>query len=262
MTPQRILVTGAAGRLGRAAVKALVARGHTVLGFDLRPTPGLPESQSVVGTLQDGELLNRSAVGVDAIIHLAATPDDARFPRGDPPDDGDNFLAELVPNNIVGGYHVLEAARKAGVKRVILASSGQVVDGYVDAGRTPVLADWPTHPKYLYASTKVFLEALGQGYAHAHGMQVLAVRLGWCPRDMRQVAQIAASPEDQDAFLSPGDARRFFACAVEAAELPTFAPVFVTSLPLGKVLYDLAPAKELVGFVPQDSWPTGAEEFS
>lgn len=261
MNTQRILVTGSAGRLGRAAVKALVARGHTVVGFDLRPTPGLPESQSVVGTLQDAELLNRTAVGADAILHLAATPDDARFPRGNPPDDGDNFLAELVPNNIVGGYHVLEAARKAGVKRIILASSGQVVDGYVDAGHTPVLAEWPAHPKYLYASTKVFLEALGQGYAHAHGMNVLAVRLGWCPRDLGQVAQIAASPEDQDAFLSPGDAGRFFTCAVEAAELPPFAAVFVTSLPLGQILYDLTPAKELVGFVPRDSWPTGAEDF-
>ena len=259
MKTSRILVTGSAGRLGRAAVTELVARDHTVVGFDLRPTPGLPDS--VVGTLQDADLLNRLAVGVDAIIHLAATPDDARFPRGAEPDDGDNFLSELVPNNIVGGYHVLEAARNNGVKRVILASTGQVVDGYLDAGRSPVRADWPTHPRYLYASTKVFLEALGSAYAHAHGMQVLAVRLGWCPRDAGQVAQIAASAEDQDVFLSPGDAGRFFACAVEADNLPPFAPVFVTSLPLGKILYDLAPAKELVGFAPQDSWPTGAEAY-
>ena len=261
MNPQRILVTGSAGRLGRAVVNELTAHGHTVIGFDLRPTPGLADS--IVGTLQDADLLNRTAVGVDAILHLAATPDDARFPRDAPPNDGDNFLSELVPNNIVGGYHVFEAARKNGVKRVILASSGQVVDGYVDAGRTPVRADWPTHPKYLYASTKVFLEALGSAYAHAHGIKVIAVRLGWCPRDAGQVAQIAASPEDQDAFLSPGDAGRFFACAVaaELGGLPAFAPVFVTSLPLGKILYDLTPAKELVGFVPRDSWPTGAEEF-
>ncbi len=261
MKTSRILVTGSAGRLGRAAVKELVARGHTVVGFDLRPTPGLPDS--VVGTLQDADLLNRLAVGVDAIIHLAATPDDARFPRGAAPDDGDNFLSELVPNNIVGGYHVLEAARKNGVKRVILASTGQVVDGYLDAGKTPVLADWPTHPRYLYASTKVFLEALGSAYAHAHGMKVLAVRLGWCPRDAVQVAQIAASPEDQDVFLSPGDAGRFFARAAEcdAGRLPPFASLFVTSLPRGTPFYDLAPAKELVGFEPQDLWPTGAEEY-
>ncbi len=259
MKPQRILITGSAGRLGRAAVQELVACGHSVLGFDLRPTPGLAEF--IVGNLQDTDALNRAAVGVDVLIHLAATPDDARFPRGLPPDDGDNFLSELVPNNIVGGYHVLEAARNNGVKKVLLASTGQVVDGYLDAGRMPVLASWPTHPRYLYASTKVFLEALGSAYAHAHGMKVIAVRLGWCPRDAGQVAQIAASPEDQDVFLSPGDAGRFFACAVEAdsARLPPFAALFVTSLPLRNLLYDLTLTRELVGFVPQDSWPTGAE---
>ena len=263
MKTQRILVTGSAGRLGRAAVKELAARGHTVIGFDLRPTPGLPASQSHIGTLQDAATLVELATGVDAIIHLAATPDDARFPRGAYPDDGDNFLAELVPNNIVGGYHVLEAARKTGVKKLILASTGQVVDGHLEAGSFPVKAEWPTHPKYLYASTKVFLEALGQAYAHAHGMKVLAVRLGWCPRDAGQVAQIAASPEDQDVFLSPGDAGRFFACAVEmdVASLPMFAPVFVTSLALNQFWYDLTPAKDLVGFIPQESWPTGAEAY-
>jgi len=261
MKSLRILVTGSAGRLGRAGVTELVARGHTVIGFDLRPTPGLPAGQSVVATLQDVEALNRAATGIDALIHLAATPDDARFPRGAAPDDGDNFLSELVPNNIVGGYHVLEAARKNGVPKVLLASTGQVVDGYVDAGRMPVMADWPPHPRYLYASTKVFLEALGSAYAHAHGMKVLAVRLGWCPRDAGQVAQIAASADDQDVFLSPGDAGRFFACFVEkdAEELPAFAPLFVTSAPRVKLFYDLAPAKELVGFIPQDSWPTGAD---
>ena len=179
MNPQRILVTGSAGRLGRAAVKALAARGHIVIGFDLRPTPGIPEAQSITGTLQDTDAIEQAAEGTDAIIHLAATPDDARFPRGTPPDDGDNFLSELVPNNIVGGYHVMEAARKTGVKKIVLASTGQVVDGYVEAGRMPVQAGWPLHPKYLYASTKVFLEALGQSYAHAHGMKVIAVRLGW-----------------------------------------------------------------------------------
>lgn len=259
MKPQRILITGSAGRLGRAAVRELVARGHSVLGFDQHPTPGLTEF--IVGTLQDADALNRAAAGADVLIHLAATPDDATFPRGVAPNDGDNFLSELVPNNIVGSYHVLEAARKNGVQKVLLASSGQVVDGYLDQGQSPVLASWPTHPRYLYASTKVFLEAIGSAYAHAHGMKVLAVRLGWCPRDAGQVAQIAASPEDQDVFLSPGDAGRFFACAVEAelARLPPFAPVFVTSLPLQHLLYDLAPARELVNFVPQESWPTGAE---
>lgn len=259
MESKRILVTGSAGRLGRAAVRELVSRGHLVRGFDLRPTPNLESDQYTIGALHDFNALRQLTQSADTIIHLAATPDDAQFPRGST--DQDNFIAQLVPNNIIGAYHVLEAARVSGVKRLILASSGQVVDGYLDVGRKPVSADWPTHPRYLYASTKVFLEAIGQAYAHAHAMEVLAVRLGWCPRDAGQVAQIAASDEDQDVYLSPGDAGRFFAAAVESETLPPFTPVFVTSRPRGVPFYDLEPAKKLIGFVPQDSWPTGAEDW-
>src|SRR5579871_6212794 len=108
MTPHRVLVTGSAGRVGRAAVAGLTARGHTVIGFDVRPTPGLPPAQSVVAGLGDVQALRDAAKGVDCVIHLAATPDDARYPRGTPPDDGDNFLTELVPNNVIGPYHVME----------------------------------------------------------------------------------------------------------------------------------------------------------
>ncbi|MFO0823148.1 MAG: NAD(P)-dependent oxidoreductase [Gemmataceae bacterium] len=177
-TSQRILVTGSAGRIGRAAVAELVARGHTVIGFDMRPTPGIPAEQSVVGTLTDVEAMRRAAKGTDAIIHLAATPDDVQYPRGTPPNDGDNFLGELVPNNIVGPYQVMEAARTLGVKRVILASTGQVIAGHLLADNIPVTPESPPRPRYLYACTKVFLEALGQVYAKEHGLEVLAVRLG------------------------------------------------------------------------------------
>ena len=64
----------------------------------------------------DAPAVSRAAEGVDALIHLAATPDD------------DDFLTKLLPNNILGAYHVLEAARLAGVRRVVLASSGVAVE--------------------------------------------------------------------------------------------------------------------------------------
>lgn len=259
--PQRVLVTGSAGRLGRAAVKALVAVGHTVVGFDLRATPGLPEPACVVGSLLDDTLLRTAIAGADCLIHLAATPDDAIYPRRPAPDDGDNFESELLPNNILAGYRVLDAARKAGVRRVILASTGQVIDGHLDDHNTPVTVSAPFRPKYLYACTKVFLEAVGQVYALHHGMSVLAVRLGWCPRDAVQVGEIRADAEAQDVYLSPGDAGRFFAVAVDATTLPPFAVVNVTSRPVRHRLYDLEPTRQLVGFAPQDQWPTGAEDF-
>ncbi len=257
----RILVTGSAGRLGRAAVKALVANGHRVLGLDVRPTLGLPANQSLVATLADVAVLRAAARDVDRIIHLAATPDDAKYPRGTPPDDGDNFLDGLVPNNIVGLYNVLEAARLAKVPRVVLASTGQVVDRHVDNGQVPLNGSSRFAPRYLYACTKVFLEAIGEVYSREHGMAVIAVRLGWCPRDAGQVAEITRSVEDQDVYLSPGDAGRFFAACVEAETVSGFHVAYATSKPVKTLLYDLTETTALTGFVPQDRWPTGASEW-
>jgi uronate dehydrogenase len=256
-TPQRVLVTGSAGRIGRAVVAELVARGHIVTGFDVRPTPGLPPERSVVATLADLDALRKAATGAYAIVHLAATPDDARFPRGASPDDGDNFVSELVPNNVVGPYHLMETARTLGIPRVILASTGQVIDGHLRDGNVPVTPESPPRPRYLYACTKVFLEALGQVYAKEHGIEVLAVRLGWCPRDAGQVAEISSSERAQDVYLSPGDAGRFFAAAVEAEKLPPFAVVYATSRHTHALRYDLTLTRELLGWEPRERWPEG-----
>ncbi|MDY3563273.1 NAD(P)-dependent oxidoreductase [Gemmata sp. JC673] len=258
-TPKRILVTGSAGRIGRAAVSELVARGHSVVGFDLHPTPGLSADRSVVAPLADVAALRRAATGADVIIHLAATPDDARFPRGAAPDDGDNFLSDLVPGNIVGPYEVMEAARSLKVPRVVLASTGQVVAGYFQGGALPIAPDVLPRPRYLYACTKVFLEALGQVYANEHGITVLAVRLGWCPRP-GQEEEFRQSDFGPDVYLSPGDAGRFFAATVEASALPPFAVVYSTSRHVRKHMYDLTSAQELLGWAPRDQWPAGSGE--
>lgn len=252
-----VLITGSAGRLGRAAVAELTARGHTVIGFDLVPTPGLPRSQRVVAGLYDVAALRAAATGAAAVIHLAATPDDSNFPRdGNGPD---NFLSELLPNNVAGVYRVFEIVRQLGIPRLIAASTGQVIDRHLDAGRVPVNADTPFAPRYLYAATKVFLEAVGRAYAAQHGIDVLAVRLGWCPRDAGQVAIIRSSPEDQDVYLSPGDAGRFFAAAVEAKPWGGFRVLYATSQPVAKTLYELGDAKELLGWEPSEMWPTGCD---
>jgi nucleoside-diphosphate-sugar epimerase len=248
-----VLVTGSAGRVGQAAVEALMTAGLPVVGFDLRPTRGLPAEHSVVATLADVEALRRAAAGSRCIIHLAATPDDARYPRGPAPDDGDNFLSELVPNNVAGAYHVMEAARKAAVPRVVLASTGQVIAGPLLAGRIPVNASTPPEPRYLYACTKVFLEALGQVYAREHGITVLAVRLGWCPR-VGQEEELRQSEVGPDVYLSPGDAGRFFVAAATATNLPPYSILYATSMPVRKERYDLTETTRLIGYEPRDSW--------
>jgi uronate dehydrogenase len=254
---QHILVTGSAGQIGKAAVIALVNAGLPVVGFDMRPTPGLPLDKSIVGSLTDTELLRTAAKNARCIIHLAATPDDARYPRGEAPDDGDNFLTELVPNNIIGTYSVMEAARKGNVPRVILASTGQVIFGHLAAGHIPVTPELLPQPRYLYACTKVFTESIGQAYAREHGLEVLAVRLGWCVRP-GQEEEFRQSEFGPDVYLSPGDAGRFFLSAVTVEKLPGYAVVYACSKPARQTLYDMAETKRLTGYVPQDVWDAEA----
>ncbi|HVK10107.1 MAG TPA: NAD(P)-dependent oxidoreductase [Gemmataceae bacterium] len=251
-----VMITGSAGRLGRAAVRALVAAGEPVVGYDLRPTPGLPPEQSIVGGLDDVAALGQTMAGAKCLVHLAATPDDAPGPDG----QGDNFLNDLVPNNVVGPYRVMDAAWRHHVSQVILASTGQLYDGYLRGEELPVRPDALPRPRYLYACTKVFLEALGQVYSTKHGLTVVALRLGWCPRNAGQVAEIRASELAQDVYLSPGDAGRFFTAAVRAKGLPKFSVMNVTSRFTHRERYDLSETTRLTGWAPTEQWDTGALE--
>jgi uronate dehydrogenase len=243
----RILITGSAGRIGQAAVRELRARGRLVRGFDCVPTPGLEDS--VVADITDASALRHAMRDIGTLIHLAATPDD------------DDFLTRLLPNNLLGVYQVMEAAREAGVRRLILASSGQVVWYQRFTGPFPIRADVPPTPRSWYAAAKMFLEAAARAFAEGHGLNTLVVRLGWCPRSRAQVEELAATPWGHDVYLSPADAGRFFVCAVEAPADLRFAIVYATSRPVRADLYDPAPARDLLGFEPRDTWPQGVEDW-
>jgi nucleoside-diphosphate-sugar epimerase len=247
--PPLVLVTGSAGRLGRAAVRGLLDAGCRVRGFDRIPSPAASEWR--VGELQDTAALAEVTRGVAAIVHLAATPDDGEAP--------DFFVRDLVPNNIVGLHHLLEAARLNGVPRLVLASSGQVNWFQQYGGKLPIRAEDPITPRHWYAATKVFMESVGFSYAQTLGRTVIAVRLGWCPRK-GQAPEIAANATAQDLYLSPGDAGRFFARAAIAAIPQGFHVLYAASLPLREPIFDLEPAMRLLDWKPLEQWPTGAED--
>lgn len=242
-SPKKVLITGAAGRIGKAGVAALVKEGHFVRGFDRAPSMGA--SEAIIGDIASFDAIQEAARGMDVLIHLAATPDD------------DDFMSSLLPNNIVPVHHVLEAARLHSVPRVILASSGQVNWYQHFQGPYPLRVTDPISPRYWYAVTKIFGEYAGKVYAEKHKLDVAALRLGACPRDRAAVQDIGGSEVIKNVYLSPGDAGRFLLCSVEAAGGFGFQPVFVCSQWITREIMDLEPARRLFGYEPQDRWPEG-----
>ena len=244
-SPTSVLVTGSAGRIGRAVTAELQRRGHTVRGFDRCATPGLPDS--IVGDLTDRAAVDRAMAGAQCLIHLAATPDDA------------DFFTELLPNNLAGVYNIMESARAAGVARIVLASSGQMCWWQQQRGPFPIRPEDPPTPRSWYAATKAFMEAIGYGFSQSHDISVIVARLGWCPRDAAQVAEIQAEDWAKDIYFSPGDAGRFFACAAEAPATVRHALVSAASRPLRQMRIDMSSAAKLLGYTPKEIWPQGIE---
>jgi len=112
------------------------------------------------------------------------------------------------------------------------APTARTVQSGGSEGRCPITPATPTSPRNWYALTKVLTEAAGQVYAATHGLSVVVIRPGWVPRDRAHAAELAASAHGKDGYLSPGDAGRGFAAAVEAEGLPRYTVVHVCSLPV------------------------------
>jgi nucleoside-diphosphate-sugar epimerase len=239
--PISVLVTGSAGRIGRSTCRALAARGHRVRGFDIVPTPDA--NDAATGDLTDMETVRRAMKGINAVVHLAATPDEA------------DFMTQLLPNNIVALYNVMEAAREAKVSRLVLTSTGQVVSGY--DWNTLMTTELLPRPRNWYASTKVFAETIGQAYAYRHGMSVVVIRPGWCPRTQEHAEALARSEFGPDVYFSPNDAGRCFACAATAKIDEPYVIFFATSRPARRARFDIEAAQRLIGYEPKDTWPEG-----
>lgn len=193
----RILITGAAGRLGGYLRQRLAGSDYDLRLLDITPIDPGPGEEVVVESITDLPAVTAAARDMDAIVHLAGIATEAPWP-------------DLLAVNIDGTRNVLEAARDNGIRRVVLASSNHAA-GYHQRESEPLAADLPPRPDTYYGVTKAADEALGSLYADRFDMSVASLRIGTCgdrPHDARALAT----------WLSPADfARLVHACLTAPA---------------------------------------------
>ncbi len=176
----RILITGAAGAIGALLRTELARPDRELVLLDViaPPEPAPREAaRTVTASVDDLDALLAAAEGADAIIHLAG------LATGGHPWD------EYVQVNLTGTYNVLEAARRAGVARVIYASSNHAV-GFTErpADGAQLPATLAPRPDSYYGVCKVASEALCSLYHDRHGLDAICLRIGSCrlePNDRR-----------------------------------------------------------------------------
>lgn len=232
--PRLVLVTGAAGNVGTTVFAGL--RPHYALrAFDREPTPADPAAH--IGDLADRAAVERAVAGVDTVIHLGGCP------RMDA-----DFMRDLVKPNIEGVWHMLDAARLAGVKRFIFASSGNTAFGATEL--TQLKTD-TIHAFNPYGATKVFGEAIGRWFFDTYGMEFLAVRIGYYRSRAEELN--VADPWHRRLWLGSRDLVKFFRLAVEAPKFG-YAIVYACSRCPENYL-DLTSARTLLGYEPEEEMP-------
>jgi len=246
-----IAITGSSGTIGNRLCADL-ARDHQLVRIDLRDA-------DVTADVQDLAALERAFGGCETVIHLAGVV------------SVEASWEDVAGPNIAGTYNAFEAARRAGVKRVIFASSNHAV-GMHEVENLPAIyepgfglvvrTDTPYRPDSLYGVWKAFGETLGRYYSDNHGMQVTCVRIGSItPQDDPRDPSVAAS----SGWLPLTAAQKFARYAATWMSHRDFArlvrAILARDVPYAVIygvgdnatrFWDLEPGRAIFGFWPLD----------
>lgn len=231
-----MLLTGASGRIGSTLRDGWRGTFPLLRLVDRRDLgPAAAGEEVVVLDLADFAGLGRAMRGVDVVVHLAAIPSEERFER-------------LLDANIRATYNVFEAARQAGVGRVVYASTNHVT-GFYPRAQT-IGPEEAVRPDSLYAVTKVFGEALGRLYADKWELDVVCVRIG-------SFAERPTSAHALGMWLSPRDTVRLFTNAVT---VPDVGFLVVYGLSRNRGSWWRNPGAAALGYEPLDEAEAAADE--
>lgn len=230
----KVLVTGAHGKVGRAAVAALVAGGHEVTASDLTP-PGFERKEPGTPRYVQAQLTNAGDAfaivrGHDAVVHVAAIPE----PTGNPPH-------VVFSNNLMSAFNVLEAAVRFGITRFVNISS-ETVPGFFFPERdflpdyVPVDEEHEPRPQDPYALSKLFSEQLCDAAVRRSDIRCISLRPSWVQYEGNYEQNLG--PQVRDAsVLSPN-----FWSYIDAYDLADAIVLAVESdLPGHEVFYIASP---------------------
>jgi nucleoside-diphosphate-sugar epimerase len=231
-----VLLTGAAGRIGTAFFQGTCDRYRFRLADrDISSLKAAGGHESVEFDVADLDACRAACDGMDAVVHLAADPSPEAA-----------FYPSLLENNIKGVFNVFRAAKDAGCRRVVFASSVHAVLGY--SRDLPVPTDVPVRPVNLYGASKCFGEAIAAAFAYGEDLPAIAIRIGAYEAPW---VHDAPTPANLAAYVSPRDLNQLIVRSLEAPPDLRFAIVNGQSNNRIKRL-DLTSTRELLGYAPED----------
>ncbi|MEM7128747.1 MAG: NAD(P)-dependent oxidoreductase [Chloroflexota bacterium] len=247
MTRQtNVLITGMSGLIGGVVRQQLTGR-YALSALNRSAVEGVPCHQADIANL---DAILPAFQDIDVVVHLSAIA------------HGGTPWEDLLPTNVVGTYNVFEAARRAGVKRVIYASSGATISGweredpygalvegrYDDVGDSwPMIThQTPTRPNGLYGVTKVWGEALARHFTDTTELSILCLRIGHVTQDDQPHGS-----RDAAVWCSQRDIATMVECCITAPAELKYDIFFVVSNNQWRYR-DMEHAREGLGFEPQD----------
>lgn len=254
----KVVLTGAAGVIGSAVREHLGDR-YEFVSITRKPS----DFAAFIGDIADFNSIRPAFDGADAVVHLAASI------------SVDSPWESVRDDNLIGTYNVYEAARQAGLKAIVFASSNHTIGGYELDGAPRIYAlDDPRsydhnaeiRPDSLYGVSKVYGEALGRYFHETYGIRVYNLRIGSVLGDDNPVSDKVKNSsfwldltEDEkyerlrSTWLSQRDCAELIGCCLEATTVPWATVYGISNNP--RQFWDLEHARRLLGYTPKDSAP-------
>ena len=262
MSKRSVLITGVFGLVGSSIYRHLITqpakyevygmarRRHASIRVAIEETIEIPDSHFILNDLSDLESLEGAFKEIDTVVHMAANP------------NTEAPWESVLKNNIVGAYHVFEAAKRAGVRRVIYASTIQVSTGYalevepyksirmgnfdnVQESFKKLATDKPTWPVNFYAASKAMGETLASVYCTNSDLSIHCLRIGAVNSMDEKIEKLIPIS------CTKADIARLAECCIQASDTVKFE-IFYGMSNNDYRWTDLENAKEKVGYVPQD----------